>query len=327
LKQSSLPPRWRFRYGAYYYRVPPGQEARWGGKKEVRLGATEAEAWRTWFEHLGDDGNGDMVTMNHVFDEWWREYVLIHLKPTTREIYQYYLLPLRKVFGEMRPGSILPVHAYKYRAKRPRVAGNREVSVLSSALAYATEKGVITHNPLRGQVTRRGVASEPARQRVPSIEEVAAFCLVNPHLRGYAALKRITGLRQGQLLALDLTQHWDGEVLTPPTSKGGKLTRYTGESIALTIAAILGNRIPRGPLFCTRKGGHMTATGFRSMWARAMRKFVASGGERFNEHDIRKLTATSADSLEHAQMLLGHQEQKTTARVYRIGAQSVEALK
>jgi integrase len=70
----------------------------------------------------------------------------------------------------------------------------------------------------------------------------------------------------------------------------------------------------------------MTATGFRSMWARAMRKFVDAGGERFNEHDIRKLVATAAATVEQAQKLLGHQEQKTTSRIYRIGPQSVEVL-
>ena len=327
MKRSKLPPRWRYRYNAFYYRVPPGQEDRWGGKKEVRLGRTEAEAWRTWFEHLGDDGNGDMTTINAVFDEWWREYVLQHLQPATREIYAYHLLPLRKVFGHMRPGAILPVHAYQYRAKRPKVAGNREVSVLSSALTYAVEKGVITHNPLRGQVSRKGVAAEKPRKRVPTIEELQEFCRLNPHLRGYVALKRITGMRQGQMLALDLTRHWDGEALTPPPSKGGKLTRYTGDPLLTTITAILGARIPRGPLFTTRKGDAMTATGFRSMWARAMRKYVEAGGERFNEHDIRKLVATSAATVEHAQQLLGHQEQKTTSRIYRIGPQSVEVLK
>ena len=32
-----LPERWRFKHGAYYYRVPPGLEASWDGKKEFRF--------------------------------------------------------------------------------------------------------------------------------------------------------------------------------------------------------------------------------------------------------------------------------------------------
>lgn len=327
MPQSKLPPRWRFRFGAYRYRVPPGQEDRWGGRKEVTLGQTEAEAWRTWYEHLGDDGNGEMADMNAVFDEWWREYVLLHLSPVTRDSYQFHLMPLRKVFGHMRPGAIQAMHAYKYRAKRPRVSGNREVSVLSSALTYAVEKGVIENNPLRGQVSRKGAAKETPRQRVPSLGELAEFCRINPRLAAYVSLKRITGLRQGQMLALDLTKHWDGQSLTPPISKGGRVTAYQGDSLVATVKAILGNRIPRGPLFTDRKGDQWTATAFRSAWRRAMARFVEADGERFNEHDIRKTVATGADTMEQAQALLGHQDQKTTARVYRIGAQKVEALK
>jgi hypothetical protein len=32
------PKSWRFRYDAYYYRVPKGQEHLWNGKKEFHLG-------------------------------------------------------------------------------------------------------------------------------------------------------------------------------------------------------------------------------------------------------------------------------------------------
>ena len=62
------------------------------------------------------------------------------------------------------------------------------------------------------------------------------------------------------------------------------------------------------------------------MWQRAMRKFVAKGGERFNEHDIRKLVANEAENLLHAQRLLGHTSPKVTAQVYRIKPTDAEVL-
>ena len=38
IENRGYPKSWRFRYDAYYYRVPIGQEHLWDGKKEFRLG-------------------------------------------------------------------------------------------------------------------------------------------------------------------------------------------------------------------------------------------------------------------------------------------------
>ena len=37
-ENKPLPERWRYKHGAYYYRVPPGSEKHWDGKTEFRLG-------------------------------------------------------------------------------------------------------------------------------------------------------------------------------------------------------------------------------------------------------------------------------------------------
>ena len=50
-----------------------------------------------------------------------------------------------------------------------------------------------------------------------------------------------------------------------------------------------------------------------------MKRYIKSGGDKFNEHDIRKTVANEASNLEHAQKLLGHQDSQTTATTYRIG--------
>ncbi|MGE0761328.1 MAG: hypothetical protein AB7O38_30220 [Pirellulaceae bacterium] len=62
------------------------------------------------------------------------------------------------------------------------------------------------------------------------------------------------------------------------------------------------------------------------MWRRAMAKSVKRGGVAFHEHDVRAVVATNATTLEHAAALLGHQDPKTTARVYRRGPQRVQVL-
>ena len=69
-----------------------------------------------------------------------------------------------------------------------------------------------------------------------------------------------------------------------------------------------------GWLICTRTGDQYTGDGFRSIWARAMRKLPADA--RWREHDLRAKTASDATA-EHATELLGHQDAGITRRVYR----------
>ncbi len=329
MPRSKYPPRWRYRAGKFRYRPHPDQRHLWDGKSEFTLGATEAEAWRTWYERTGTAGHGEVRSMGDVLEAFYREYVLGSLSPSSHESYRYGIAKLKLAFGHMRPASIKPSHAYAYRQKRAEThltSANREVSILSSCLTFAVESGWIERNPLRGQISRRGKYAEKARTREPSFEEIARFCELNTTLTGYVTLKLATGLRKGQLLAIDLNEHWNPETgaLHPPISKGGKDTIYEG--LGNIMRSILGDRIPRGPLFCNKNGGPHTISGFNSKWQRAMKKFVEDGGEHFREHDIRTTVANQANSLGHAQKLLGHQHPKTTLGSYRNAPERVHSL-
>ncbi len=334
MTHSDLPKRWRILRGRYYYNVPPHSRYQWDGKQTFKLGDTEKEAWRTWFERTGElPTDSQVIDMNYVFDSWWAEYVIPHLADGTQDSYRHYLKKLRLVFGHLPPGALKPTHVFRYKDRRRdqngnhlTITANREAAALSSAMNHAVRKGWIEKNVIQPACTKVGPYKETPRKRSPSQEELEKFCDINPHLRGYVTLKSITGLRQGQLLAIDLTRHYDGRYLTPPTSKGGRENQYEGESLVHTINAILDNRIPRGPLFLNRNGNPVTSSGFKSSWRRAMKKFVDQGGEKFNEHDIRKYVANKASTLEHAQCLLGHQDPRITAQVYRNGPQTVQVL-
>lgn len=301
----------------------------WDDKTEFVLGATEAEAWRTWFERTGSAGHDDPRLMNEVLEAFYNEYVMTQLSESSRQSYRHGIDKLKMAFGKMRPAAIKPSHAYAYRKKRAEThlhAANREVSMLSSCLTFAVEYGWIDNNPLRGQISRRGKFAEKPRTREPTYDELAKFCDLNPGLRGYVIFKLACGLRKGQMLAIDLTQHWDAdqELLHPPVSKGGKDTIY--KDLGPILKAILKTRIPRGPLFCNERGDAHTITGFNSKWRRAMNKFVENGGEHFREHDIRTTVANKAKNLGHAQRLLGHQDAKTTLANYRTAPETVESL-
>ena len=328
MTQSTLPKGWRKipnRTGIWY-RVPKRHRHLFDNKSTFKLGITEAEAYRTWYERTGgDDTEIEETTVEYVLDAYMENYVAPFLAPSTFESYSHYIKPLKRAFGHLHPASVLPKHVFRYMSERDsKVSANREASVMSGALGFALERGWVEHNPLQGAINRKGERREKPRTRVPSLEDLLAFCEIQPLLRGYISLKKIIGIRKGQMLAINLNDHWDGTYLHPVTSKGGVDTRYTGQIVSETINHNLGNRLPVGPLFLNTNGEAMTVTGFDSMWQRSIRKFVAAGYTRFTEHDIRKFTATEAESLEQAQHLLGHTSPKITKQVYRIAPETVD---
>lgn len=323
MRSKHWPPRWSLSHGRIYYQVPADQRERWDGKTWFPLGATEGEAWATWYARL--HAPADARTVGDAIDRYGNE-IVPTLKPATRRQYLDALARLRRVFGAMSPAAVKPAHVYAYMDLRPRIVANRERAVLSTVMSYAVRWGIVDTNPVR-EVRRN---TETARERAVEPPEVAAFLMhANPMLRAYVALKLSTGLRQGQLLALRLSD-WDGAVLRASATKGGRATAYRGEGLQDAVGAVLALRRGRAlrglTLFATRDGQQYTSDGFRSIWQRAMRKHVAAGGERFTEHDLRAVVATRAGSAEHARDLLGHSTSQVTQRVYQRGAREVAIL-
>ena len=355
MAQPELPKRWRRIPGrkGIYYKVPKHLRHLFDNKQTFKLGNTQAEAHREFHARTGGSDHPERPTTNQLLTLFLTEYAAVYLAEGTYRTYAENIVPVRRVFGEMHPGDIRPVHVNAYRKARMDkglAAGtaNREAQVLSSALSFGVDIGWIEFNPLKGTIRRRGVFKEESRNRVPTRDELIAFTTgtyeshhrpdlknSSPHeepicpdwMKGYVALKMISGLRKSQLLSIDLTKHWDGEALQPIAAKGGKDTVYRGETLKDVIELILGRRLPRGPLFVNRKGKQMTISGFNSAWQRSMKRFVEAGGEHFREHDIRHFVASEAETLEQAQKLLGHQTAKITAQVYRHAPENVEVLK
>lgn len=78
----------------------------------------------------------------------------------------------------------------------------------------------------------------------------------------------------------------------------------------------------------TRKGQPYTASGFDSIWQRAMQRALGAGvlKERFTEHDIRAKTLTDAAGLgQDAQKLAGHKSRAMTDRY--IKTRTIEKVK
>jgi len=256
---------------------------------------------QTWKDRIGDADAAlqkeSPVTMSDVFDQWWDEYVMAQLKPSTRESYHLPLRRVRLAFGHLEPGAIGPAHAERYRtwrAEKSKATAKKEISVLSSAMTFAAEQGLIEYNPLRGHSSRADFERDCAGNRTPGTDEVQAFCDLNPHLKGYVDLKLITGLKQRRLLAIDLSSDWDGATLKLPARRGDDEYSQSGKALASAIAAILEERLPVGPLFLNTQGRRVKASSFRSSWRRAMLKYQQSGSRKFSEQDIQRSGSATA---------------------------------
>jgi integrase len=328
-----LPKRWRYKHGAYYYRVPPGMEDNWDGKKEFLLGKSLPDAYRAWSERLNSEGS-NARTMAQLMDRY-----LLEVVPTkahkSQESNRISLTKLRPVFAHMRITSVKPKHAYQYKDAATRKHGatstNRDLEVLSHLLSMAVEWGLIDRNELKGQVKKN---STPPRDRLVEDWEIAAALKVAPPIIDfYIRLKLMTGLRRGDILRLRLPDiHDDGIHVQPhKTAKttgkrliiewddGGEL-----QAVISGIQRLPPRRIGDAPLFVTRQGKPYikkdgSANAFDSLWQRFMRKALDQTDltERFQERDLRAKVASESDSLEEASERLAHAFTATTKRIYR----------
>ena len=219
-ENRSLPSRWRFKHGAYYYRVPNNARELWDGKTEFRLGSTLYEAYRAWADRV--EAHSDARTMAQLLDRYALE-VVPGKASKTQESNRISIRRLRPVFGSMPIIAIKPRHAYRYRDKVTKKNGaasaNRDLEVLSHSLSKAVEWGLIDRNSIKGQVRKNAI---PRRDRYVEDWEINEACKVaSPMLRAYVVLKLITGLRRGDLLRLQSSDLQD-DGLHVSTSKTGK---------------------------------------------------------------------------------------------------------
>lgn len=341
-ENDGLPKRWRYYHGAYYYRVPEGQEDQWDGKKQFRLGSSLSDAYRAWADRL--EHTTGARTIADLLDRYALE-VMPEKAPKTQREQLPAVKRLRAVFGHMQLARgkeclIEPHHAYTYLDKRKaKVAGKRELEVLSHALTKAAEWGYIRNNPLLGQFTAKGKLPRVGRTRhVEDWEILEALSLDSKRKKGsvrmvqaYIRLKLMTGLRMTDLLLLRVVDLKEDGIHVRPhkTAKTTGLARIIewNDQLREVVEDCKDARpVDIGPyLFCNREGLSYfneekgTANGFESIWQRFMDRVLSETKvtERFAERDLRAKAATDAESLEHAMKLLAHADSRTTQRFYR----------
>lgn len=352
INKKLLPTRWRYRHGAYFYRVPPNQKHLWDGKNEYRLGTTEAEAWKTFNEvTLGKIKHTSSVTqwIDKFINEECNE---TKLRVGTIKQHLSSFQRLRPVFGSLMPEEITRSHIKQYvnlRSATPSAA-DHEISTLSKFLNWLVDLEVINYNP----AAKIKDIAKNKRERLPSQLDIDTFLSVaGKFLNTYIPLKMYTGARKADLLRLRI-YNWTDEGLLINDHKSmnahgeyRKRPRFFERTEELE--AIMDNiQFGKEFIFETRNGtGYYldddTSPGFDSIWQRAKQRGLANAGmfqcessQRpkfmsqaranaegvplvFQERDLRAWAATEAMKsvgLAAASAQLGHTTTSLTERIY-----------
>jgi integrase len=332
---KALPARWRYRYGAYYYRVPAGAEEHWDGKLEFRLGKTLAEAHQEYAKRIGYEDT--VVRMEQLCDRYALE-VVSEKAPATQKSNQYSLRRIRKTFAGNRVDAIEPRHIYSYRdhigKTESKKKANLDLEVLSHMFTKSIQWGVRNTHPMTNKLVEK--FSLGHRKVKPIQEELVAFAATLPRKwQLYLTLKLWTGRRKGELLALTrrdvLEEGLQFRNNKPPYTEF--ILEWEDETRAVVneIQQLPG-AIRSAHLFHTRQGQPYlkedgTTSGFDSMWQRWMAAAIKDGRvtRRFTEHDLRKVRASSL-SADQAQQLLQHTNAAMTKR-YRLSPSVVSMSK
>lgn len=352
VENRGLPKRWQQRHGAYYFRVPPGEEKRWDGKSTFRLGSTIAEAHRTWASRI--EQLDKARTLAELIDRYSLEH-LTTLAAKTREGYTPALARIRTVFGNMDCMDLEAHHANTYfdriKRKHSLATARGDIAVLRGLFSQALRWGAVKAHPMTGlRFEQVQPASDEIHQwQIDAMLSIPADTRAVSVAQHYVRLKTMVGLRRGDMLRLKLsdfktdglrctlrkTEKTSGVKLFIPwldPKTGDEFTEF--KTLVDSIKTIKPKRQPDGFLFCAQDGaGYFDeetgrADGFDSLWRRFMAKVIAQTDidERIKEKSLRAFVADESGTLEAAAHRLGHTSTTTTERHYRKRARVVLPL-
>lgn len=295
-----LPPRMRFKHGAYY-RVVRG---RW-----EPLGREYGAALRQWAEL--ESSPSQVATVSAAIDVYLID-CIPKLAAATQRDYRRICGELRRSFGDEALDRIEPTHVAQYLEKRSSpVAANREMAVLSSIFNHAMRLGHAKANPCRGVRRNR----EKARTRLPTAAELSALRLAaRPMLRAMIDVSLMTGMRKSDLLALTLADLTERGIELRTSKTGTPVCYRWNESLREAVAIAQGSR-QIGPLFITRLRRGWTESGLDSVWDRLR---VDAKVEGLHWHDLRAWALTTADRVHGRKRAqdLGTHASPTTTDIY-----------
>lgn len=321
---KNLPKGWRWKKGAYRYRVPKGDEHLWDGKTEFGLGKTLADAYRTWAERVEFLEN--VVNIKDLIERYLVEVAPFKAQRTYEENRRQASY-LNKAFGHMNIHSMRPTFVYQYIDKRSaKIAAKREIKLLSHIYTKAVEWGYLDRHPFKGQVRLSG---EKPRERYVTEDEYEALMEGEGIMPLFVEFAVLTGLRKGDILQLKRSAlKEDGIHVTTQKTNKRRIISWTDQLDDCVQEIITHRGIDISPwLFCKQDGGCYyvggKSSGFDSMWKRHREK---CGLSDIRIHDLRAKTASDFEDEKDAQALLAHDNLSMT-RAYIRKPKTVSPLK
>lgn len=200
------------------------------------------------------------------------------------------------------------------------IAANRHVQYIKAAWNWALERyDWMPENPCSGVKLNR----QTARNRYVDQVEFQAFkATTSGAIPVFMELAYLCRARWSEIAALrnsDILD--DGLRLVRKKGSEGEITAWTPRLLAAVDAAKAFNPaaptpLAGGYLLHTDKGQPIRRNAFQSAWGRAMRKWVANGGERFTFHDLK--AAGYSDQRKQDAGHLSDKMHKTYSRKLRI---------
>jgi len=262
-----LPPHCRVRGPSVYLVKRQGDKVPW-----VKLGRVtdgELAIWRAYRALESPTPH----TMEGIIEMWLEK--PHDLKPNTLREYSRQLQRVLPVFGHVTPANLKPSHIAMYLELRGNVSANREVAALSTVCEWAMRKGYMEANPCRGVRRNR---ERPRHRYIRDDEWQDALDRAPPQLRDLMEAAYLTGLRQGDLLAMTREQVTDDGLLVEEGKRGKRLVIGWSDALRLVISRALVYSE------CERVFTNASGQAWR-FWAlqSAMRRL----GAEFTFHDIR----------------------------------------
>ena len=319
-----------------------------GRQRFVTLGSTnvlKAEQARSLArEHLADADRGidtaaekkkarKGLTVAQLGDRFLKEYVPVHLKPSTQTEYgRAVKLFIKPKIGSRKVADLdrSAVADFHHKLRDIPYQANRALGVLSKMMSQAEVWGLREEgsNPC----LRVKKYKEEKRERFLSADELTALSdaldaeeAEAPSAVAAYRLLILTGCRLGEIQTLK----WDfvdlkDKVLRLPDSKTGEKTIYLGEDAIAVLKAI--KRIEGNPYVTTGKKDGEYLTDLQKPWRRIRKR---AGLEDIRIHDLRHTFASYGVGLGQSLPILGkllsHTQAQTTARYAHLADDPVRA--
>lgn len=296
------------------------------GTRKYFYGKTKAEVMRKIAEHSTIEVRGELF--GTVADKWWDAHEPTLAYNTTKG-YKPALRRAIEAFGDQPIKTIAPhdiaLEITRFAEGRADKTVRTQLLVYNLIFTFAVQRGYLNFNPAREvEVPKKLKKTKRTSPGSDDIRRVKESYKCTFGMFAYMAL--YTGLRKGELLALD----WKDIDMKKRQISVTKSVYHVGNQAAVkqpkTVTSIACVPIPdalysklkpgKGLVFPNYKGDYMSGTQFNRAW----QKYCIESGVTATVHQFRHAYATMLFENnippEEAQALLRHAQVQTTMDVY-----------